>query len=82
MIKNLCLEVLLWLNYSDTKNMYLCSLLNIMQVRLIKELYGNQIRELYHSLPYHMIELVLDDSDWLVSCITLVFQNHFSSNFW
>ncbi|RDX79987.1 hypothetical protein CR513_39518, partial [Mucuna pruriens] len=28
------------------------------QVRLIKELYGNQIRELYHSLPYHMIEFV------------------------
>ncbi|KAI4316222.1 hypothetical protein L6164_024221 [Bauhinia variegata] len=33
------------------------------QVRLIKELYGNQIGELYHSLPYHMIEFVLDDSD-------------------
>ncbi|KAJ8763790.1 hypothetical protein K2173_003572 [Erythroxylum novogranatense] len=31
------------------------------QVRLIKELYGNQIGELYHSLPYHMIEFVLDD---------------------
>jgi len=43
-----------------------------MQVRLIKELYGNQIRELYHSLPYHMIELVLDDSDWSVSCINIV----------
>ncbi|GAY44480.1 hypothetical protein CUMW_082400 [Citrus unshiu] len=35
------------------------------QVRLIKELYGNQIGELYHSLPYHMIEFVVDDSDWL-----------------
>ncbi|RVW52315.1 hypothetical protein CK203_093383 [Vitis vinifera] len=34
------------------------------QVRLIKELYGNQIEELYHSLPYHMIEFALDDSDW------------------
>ncbi|KAB1201366.1 hypothetical protein CJ030_MR0G003827 [Morella rubra] len=33
------------------------------QVRLIKELYGNQIKELYHSLPYHMVEFVLDDSD-------------------
>ncbi|KAL2482201.1 Centromere protein Cenp-O [Forsythia ovata] len=33
------------------------------QVRLIKELYGNQIGELYHSLPYHMIEFVLDDFD-------------------
>jgi len=39
---------------------------NVMQVRLIKELYGNQIGELYHSLPYHMIEFVLDDFDWLV----------------
>lgn len=33
------------------------------QVKLIKELYGNQIGELYHSLPYHMIEFALDDSD-------------------
>ncbi|KAH9622134.1 hypothetical protein KSS87_023615 [Heliosperma pusillum] len=31
------------------------------QVRLMKELYGNQIGDLYHSLPYHMIEFVLDD---------------------
>lgn len=37
------------------------------QVRLIKELYGNQIGELYHSLPYHMIEFVLDDSDCKVT---------------
>ncbi|XP_010541545.1 PREDICTED: uncharacterized protein LOC104814976 isoform X2 [Tarenaya hassleriana] len=33
------------------------------QVRLIKELYGNQIGELYHSLPYHMVEFILDDCD-------------------
>ncbi|KAK4338165.1 hypothetical protein RND71_042652 [Anisodus tanguticus] len=33
------------------------------QVRLIKELYGNQIGEFYHSLPYHMIEFVLEDFD-------------------
>ncbi|KAF7830190.1 centromere protein O [Senna tora] len=33
------------------------------KVRLIKELYGNQIKELYHSLPYHMVEFVLDDFD-------------------
>ncbi|KAK6783005.1 hypothetical protein RDI58_020801 [Solanum bulbocastanum] len=33
------------------------------QVRLIKELYGNQIGELYHSLPYHMIEFVIEDFD-------------------
>ncbi|OVA00918.1 Centromere protein O [Macleaya cordata] len=33
------------------------------QVRLIKELYGNQIGELYHSLSYHVIEFVLDDYD-------------------
>lgn len=37
------------------------------QFRLIKELYGNQIGELYHSLPYHMIEFVLDDSDCKVT---------------
>lgn len=35
-----------------------------MQVRIIKEIYGNQIGELYHSLPYHMIEFVLEDFDW------------------
>lgn len=33
------------------------------QVRLVKELYGNQIRELYHSLPYDMVEFMLDDCD-------------------
>ncbi|KAH7524270.1 hypothetical protein FEM48_Zijuj06G0101600 [Ziziphus jujuba var. spinosa] len=37
------------------------------QVRLIKELYGNQIGELYHSLPYHMIEFVLDDFECKVT---------------
>ncbi|CAA0836939.1 Unknown protein [Striga hermonthica] len=31
------------------------------QVRLIKELYGNQIGELYCSLPYHMVEFVLPE---------------------
>nr|XP_043628185.1 uncharacterized protein LOC122599697 isoform X2 [Erigeron canadensis] len=31
------------------------------QVHLVKDLYGNQIGELYHSLPYHMIEFVVDD---------------------
>ncbi|KAG7550217.1 Centromere protein O [Arabidopsis thaliana x Arabidopsis arenosa] len=33
------------------------------QVRVIKELYGNQISEIYHSLPYHMIEFSMDDCD-------------------
>lgn len=28
-------------------------------------MYGNQIGELYHSLPYDMIEFVLDDFEWL-----------------
>ncbi|XP_018836220.1 uncharacterized protein LOC109002785 isoform X1 [Juglans regia] len=37
------------------------------QVQLIKELYGDQIRELYHSLPYHMVEFVLDVSDCKVT---------------
>eukprot|EP01018_Ginkgo_biloba_P007358 Gb_34425 [translate_table: standard] len=31
------------------------------QVRLLKELYGNQIGELYHSLSYDMIEFVMED---------------------
>ncbi|CAA0825587.1 Unknown protein [Striga hermonthica] len=34
-----------------------------MQVRLIKELYGNQIGELYCSIPYHMVEFVLPEFD-------------------
>ncbi|XP_030483502.1 uncharacterized protein LOC115700075 isoform X3 [Cannabis sativa] len=37
------------------------------QVRLVKELYGNQIGELYHSLPYQMIEFSLDDFDCKVT---------------
>lgn len=43
-----------------------CNISVLMQVRLIKELYGNQIGELYHSLPFHMIEFILDDFDWSV----------------
>ncbi|KAH6788656.1 centromere protein O [Perilla frutescens var. frutescens] len=39
------------------------------QVRLIKELYGNQIGELYCSLPYHMIEFVLADFDCKVTVV-------------
>ncbi|RRT69185.1 hypothetical protein B296_00037633, partial [Ensete ventricosum] len=35
-------------------------------VRLIKELYGNQIGELFHSLSYNLIEFVLEDFDWYV----------------
>lgn len=37
------------------------------QVRLIKELYGNQIGEIYCSLPYHMIEFGLADFDCKVT---------------
>ncbi|KAK6116328.1 hypothetical protein DH2020_049955 [Rehmannia glutinosa] len=37
------------------------------QVRLIKELYGNQIGELYCSLPYNMVEFVLADFDCKVT---------------
>lgn len=37
------------------------------QVGLIKDLYGNQIGELYHSLPYHMIEFIVDDFDCKVT---------------
>ena len=36
----------------------------IFKVRLIKELYGNQIGELFHSLPYNVIEFVLEDFEW------------------
>lgn len=31
------------------------------QVRLSKELYKDKISELYHSLPYHMIEFLIED---------------------
>ncbi|XP_058785758.1 uncharacterized protein LOC131660525 isoform X2 [Vicia villosa] len=41
------------------------------QVRLVKELYGNQIGELYHSLPHHMIEFVLEDFDCFCSKVTI-----------
>ncbi|PKA50735.1 hypothetical protein AXF42_Ash017614 [Apostasia shenzhenica] len=37
------------------------------QVRLIKELYGTQIKDLFHSLPYNMIDFVLDDFDCKVT---------------
>jgi len=37
------------------------------QVRLIKELYGNQIGELFHSLPYNVIEFVLEDFECKVT---------------
>ncbi|CAN1185089.1 hypothetical protein LINPERHAP2_LOCUS37344 [Linum perenne] len=43
------------------------SLYCVLQVRILKELYGNQIGELYHSLPYHLIEFVLDDFDCKVT---------------
>ncbi|KAL0672518.1 hypothetical protein Bca4012_000498 [Brassica carinata] len=45
------------------------------QVRLIKELYGNQIRELYHSLPYHMIEFAIDDCDWLAISLAIKYNS-------
>lgn len=37
------------------------------QVRLIKELYGNQIAEIYHSISYNWVEFVLDDFDCKVT---------------
>ncbi|XP_047072348.1 uncharacterized protein LOC124681481 [Lolium rigidum] len=37
------------------------------QVRLIKELYGNQIGELFNSLPYNLIEFVLEDFECKVT---------------
>jgi len=38
-----------------------------LSVRLIKELYGNQIGELFHSLPYNVIEFVLEDFECKVT---------------
>lgn len=54
------------LNFSTITSFFhlFSNFLNLLQVRLIKELYGNQIGELYHSLPYDMIEFVLDDFEW------------------
>ncbi|XP_006652153.1 uncharacterized protein LOC102717513 [Oryza brachyantha] len=37
------------------------------QVRLIKELYGNQIGELFHSLSYNLIEFVMEDFECKVT---------------
>ncbi|XP_058068009.1 uncharacterized protein LOC131217199 isoform X2 [Magnolia sinica] len=37
------------------------------QVRLIKELYGNQIGELYHSISFSWIEFVLEDFECKVT---------------
>ncbi|OEL20506.1 hypothetical protein BAE44_0018475, partial [Dichanthelium oligosanthes] len=39
----------------------------MFKVRLIKELYGNQIGELFHSLPYNVIEFVLEDFECKVT---------------
>ncbi|XP_077214942.1 centromere protein O isoform X3 [Tasmannia lanceolata] len=39
----------------------------ITKVRLIQELFGNQIGELYHSISYDRVEFVLDDSDCKVT---------------
>ncbi|KAK6945615.1 Centromere protein O [Dillenia turbinata] len=44
------------------------------QVRLLQELYGNQIVELYHSLPYHMIEFAFDEFDCKVT-VSLKYAN-------
>ncbi|KAL5564478.1 hypothetical protein UlMin_027642 [Ulmus minor] len=44
---------------------YIGELLQAYVDRREHKLYGNQIGELYHSLPYHMIEIVLDDYDCL-----------------
>lgn len=44
------------------------------QVRLIKELYGNQLRELYYSLPYDMVEFMLDDCECKIT-VSLRYPN-------
>lgn len=45
------------------------------QVRVMKELYGNQIGDLFHSLPYHMIELVLNDFEFTRITISLKYAD-------
>ncbi|KAE8734716.1 Detected protein of unknown function [Hibiscus syriacus] len=52
--------------FGRDKNMHIAYVDRCEQVRLVKELYRNQIGELY-SLPYHMIEFALDDSDCKVT---------------
>lgn len=37
------------------------------QVRVVKDLYGNQIKDLFHSLAYNFIEFVLDDFECKVT---------------
>ncbi|KMT17815.1 hypothetical protein BVRB_2g033540 isoform A [Beta vulgaris subsp. vulgaris] len=45
------------------------------QVRLMKDIYGNQIGDLYHSLPYHMIEFVLEDFECTRITISLKYAD-------
>ncbi|KAL5557054.1 hypothetical protein UlMin_039290 [Ulmus minor] len=56
---------------------YIGELIQAYVDRREHKLYGNQIGELYHSLPYHMIEFVLDDYDWSVT-VTLKYIDLFS----
>ncbi|KAJ3679475.1 hypothetical protein LUZ60_017486 [Juncus effusus] len=37
------------------------------QVRLVKELYGNQISEIFHSMAYNMVDFVLEDYDCIIT---------------
>ncbi|KNA25646.1 hypothetical protein SOVF_004650 isoform C [Spinacia oleracea] len=45
------------------------------KVRVMKELYENQIGDLYHSLPYHMIEFVLEDFECTRITISLKYAD-------
>lgn len=47
-----------------------------MQVRLAKELYGNQIKEIYYTLPYNLIAFSLVDFDWLVHFFPLHYTSY------
>ena len=44
------------------------------QVRLIKELYGNQLKEIYYSLPFDMVEFMLEHCDCKVT-VDLRYEN-------
>ncbi|KAK4760062.1 hypothetical protein SAY87_023193 [Trapa incisa] len=58
------MEELLQAYLDRRKQVYTC---HFLRVHLIKGLYGNQIGDLYSSLPFHMIEFMLDDAECTIS---------------
>ncbi|KAG6554607.1 hypothetical protein Mapa_003625 [Marchantia paleacea] len=56
---------------SDVLQAYVSRREQVNQLRLIK---GDQIRELYHSLSYNLIELLLEEAYWKVG-VSLAYDN-------